>query len=347
MITEKDSQANYSETNINNIVPKIKGSMSLTIVAPTGFGKSTLYRFITSNKKYRKRFSNLKNIIFLYIDLTDCISDLEQINKHNQSLYEPKDELSAIKKLFANSIARFLKIQPDEISNANLDQKLESLMNSLIQTYPNKIIYFILDEFQYLLINNSLIHGSFIKGFRAQFKGHLEYIFSITNIDYLKKITPESYNGFSHLLSHQVITLQLVHNKETYRFKSSGYKRIIDERIVRNSRKFKELLEQAYALSGGYFPYSRYLFSLNEIPLTINLTMELKLASNNLLKNLTQTQLRILRSIVYKRQVSHSDDLKFLMDSKIIRGETGVLKLFSPIMEEYFRIENPVNIDEG
>lgn len=343
MNLEDSYPANYHITNVDRVISKIKGTSSVTIISPAGFGKSHLLRFLAFNKKYKTRYKNLKNIEFIYIDLTELKlenANNQEFNTLNPGFYHPT-AIDNITRVFLKEISKkLIEKEPYFTSDLSLNglelrNQLNYTTELLLKKFRNKIFYIELDGTEVFLDQQMEQCFSFLKYFRDNFKGRVEYVFTLTDMNVMQAMLNVKHGAFSAIFSHNISVLTLTHFKEIYRSRSTSFKRKYEELFKNRSAQFKKWQDDVTYLTGGYPPYCKFIEKFYPLPSNLNLTQELVLISENLLRTLTPNQAEILIKVTKKQPIEPSNDLSFLLETGLVKNEANTLKPFSPIFEVF------------
>jgi hypothetical protein len=331
--------ADYDLLNQQRLLPKLTPKDCLTLVAPSGFGKTLFLKFITYTKSYRRRYKHLRNA-------TICYLDSAQVSIYSQepiagSIIPSAQPAGILAQLILHSIREQLdpatanqlqsiNTNPSEINLPELTQEIARL----IKTNRNSL-FICVDNVEYLLTPRLQPCLDYLRQIYDLGGGKMRYLFSLQDMRLTTDFSANNWGILSTIIAHQVVYMSLPLIKERLHPPFNNLISKLLHHLRTNTPQFREKLVQIQNLTGGYQPYARRFLDQAEVPRQVNLTPELNSASSRLLNTLTSGQLKILVAIAHGQSLNTSYDLELLIDMRILQRRGNGVTLFSPIMQKY------------
>lgn len=344
----QDYSADYSASQVKSLIRKLQESQSLTLFAPSGFGKTKLLKFLAYNHKYQRRYRELHNVRFVYIDMNEYAAEASI----DASAVLPSAENFKLNRLLYILTRNLISANLQTTSQLEIEREYSHLaaegsdpklnlyiyLDKMIAMRRDVIAYLTLDNVEAILKPGFEDSTEFIVSLRERYKSHLNLIFAIPDAHLFEPSHVDRWAGLKNLALQSVFPLPLPTVSETYQmsvllpqFKPLRW-------IIQRSPKYKAKVARIQELTGGYPVYTKKLGLLSlEGLANIPSTWELDLASQRLLGSLTVKQFQILNSISQNRDVAESRDLGLLLALKLVSKEGTKYKLFSPIMSTFLK----------
>jgi hypothetical protein len=335
----------FQRSLIKRTVDELNVSHSLTVFSPSGFGKSTLAKFMTFNRKYRSQFSKLKNIHFVYVNLNEIMSEPFEEQK---GILQPQVETNKFKSFLdlmmrsfmeSDGNLSYLEIQTQLELHSSSDYKktFYSYIENFIQ--DKKLVFIMLDEMEALTQPGYEVIKEFLKNLREQYRTKLEYVFLIGDLNYIDRINRDTWGKLTDLLAHKILLLPLPKVIESVLPMHFNQHWLYFNLITKHSTNLKEKISIVESLSGGFPPYFKNLFRIKDFEVLKKTTYsrELQLASERLHKSLARGHVETLRKFIIERKIDQTRYFKELLDMGIIRYKNNSYNIFSPFYSIYLK----------
>ena len=262
----------YAKTNVDKILSNIsyahfkRPSSPISIIAPAGFGKTHILRYIAYNRKYRRRYLRLRKVEFIYVNINEVL--IEKVGGANGFIWAPDyaPQTVALEKILYRKVInkqqelkRQIKQYPSVPDSWSKDILIESI-EALVSDFPDKNFYFIFDDVDKLFQFETISISNLIKYIRDRYRGNIECIFSINTTRWFEEIKAETHGEIANYLTQNTIVLVLMDVKETELYVDSPLVNFYSKYIAHNLPSYKSKLKKIQILSGGYLPYKKYLF---------------------------------------------------------------------------------------
>ncbi|MFS8130495.1 MAG: hypothetical protein ACMG57_00805 [Candidatus Dojkabacteria bacterium] len=335
----------YAKSNVDQIIDTIDLSRSLSIFAPSGFGKSSLSKYIAFNQSYRNRYYKLKRVNFVYVNLSELSAETFE---ESQAMFSPVDNNK--QKRFIEILYRsFLETDRTKSTEQIQDKLLEfqngdfknnyyAFIEKYLKQNKGKLSVLILDNVEAL--NKPGFDGQkeFLKNFRDQYRTRIEYLFMIGDLTQLDHLNKAKWSSLIDLITQKILLMKMPVVEECILPMHVEENIIMFNLITRYSSWFKEKLKLIHQWSGGYPPYFKYLFRINNLESLKNLIVdrELELSSERLISSLDKAHLGVLMDLVKKKIFDEkSRESKELLQMGLIIKEPQGFRLFSPLLHHY------------
>lgn len=336
--------SNYSKSAVDQVINAIDSTRSFSLFAPSGFGKSTMAKYICFNKAYRSRYSKLKKINFIYINLAELSAETfeETLGVFNNSENNKQKRFMEI--LFRSFLESekgmnedLLRNQMDDFRNGDLKINFYSFVEKYLRRHKNLLNLIVLDNTETINKPGFEVQKEFFRNFRDQFRTRIEYLFMIGELTELNTLNKKNWGGLLELICQKIIFMQMPITRECILPKHIEYPMPIFNLIIRHTAAFKEKLNLVDKWSGGYPPYFKYLFRMNIDSLrNLIVDRELEFASERLYRSLDEDHMKILNNFVINKKFDkNTREFKELIEMRVIQEESGKFKLFSPIFHHY------------
>ncbi|MCA9381116.1 hypothetical protein KC678_02535 [Candidatus Dojkabacteria bacterium] len=342
----------YAKSNVDKILSSIsyahfkRPSSPLSIIAPAGYGKTHILRYIAYNRKYRRRYSRLRKIEFIYININEVL--IEKVGGANGFIWAPDyaPQTVALEKILYRKVinkyqelCKLIKQYPP-IPDSWSKDILIGAIEDLVSKFPDKNFYFIFDDVDKLFQFETISISNLIKYIRDRYRGSIECIFSINTTRWFEEAKAESHGEIVNYLTQRTVVLGLMDIKETELYIDNPLMNLYARYFLHNLPSYKTKSKRIQELSGGYLPYKKYLInSITDIN-RIGMNPALANISEKLIVSLTSKQKDILFDFIAGVKVNNSWDLNFLQETGIIKRYKSQNILFSPIFKKYLEIRN-------
>ncbi len=343
MNIEEQFPSNYAKSNIDKIMSSFdkfrtnRPTNPICILAPAGFGKTHILRYLTFNTKYRRRHLRLSRIEFIYTDIHEVLIEKATGNTTVIWLKDYSPGAIAFEKILYRKILhkyqrlKKLKRNSVEIDNDKWSKdKLVSAIDNLIEDFPHKQFYFILDDTEEFFSEDTKAISNLLKFIRDRYRGKIEFIFSMDSSKWFKKIKQKTHGEIANFIAQKVVILSLMNIRETELSES-----FIPRKLKYLSPSYKNKINKIQNLSGGYLPFKKYLTSsLNSFE-NVSLDPALRNISEKLISSLTKHQENLLRKVANGEMIKGGWDTNFLIETGLLRLKDRNVSLFSPIIKNY------------
>lgn len=328
----------YRWNAVDLVLSNIALGKPITIFSPSGGGKSSLMNYLAFNHRY-KFFHPIKsyNTHFIYFD-TKYLKT-EKIDQRNVIYSGDKTEIARIyKQMLYPYLLDVFKHMAEEYHLKNIDEEdFIKYIDKLIKLYPRKRFFIFIDGVDQIFDAKYEVVRSILKFLRDKYRGHIEFIFTMTHEKYLDSKVFSEIGEIGNLIGQRILYLPI--NLSTYGL--SILSSVIPMNLYTILYVFRFRLRKSHSqidyLSGGYGPYSKAMLSMDENELNdilkYPLSLELRSRTERLLRSFNPSTNQILLKIAGG---VNPDNL----DHNAIKNLTrlGILKegkLFSPVLEKY------------
>lgn len=322
----------FHRAQVDLIVEAVRAAGSLTVFAPSGFGKSTALKYITYNRRYRHRHRWMRSFSFVYIDCRDIATIVDDYMRragtdlHTQTLSSLLEE---------KLLESFKRTSPSAATD--LYEELSRLVKR------NLNYYLILDSFETLIGPEYREALQFMRVLRDKYKPYLEYVFAVSDLGLATNISRNTIGPIADLMAERVVYVPLGVSARDVDLQSviglSSWRRML-YRFKQGRRAYYKWVD---SLSGGYPQYSRFLNQLareNQKPPSLTAILdrpEIKAATDRLLGSLTKPCIEGLAIVAIHRPPTlkgiHFADILTKLGLVVLRG--GVYEVFSPILRTH------------
>ncbi len=336
---------NYAKSNIDQVMEAIDVVRPLTLFAPSGFGKSTISKYISFNSTYRSRYSFLKKVNFIYINLSELFAETYDDNQNLFAQVESNKQKRFVEILYRSFLEADRSINEDNIQDRLRDFQDGDYKNNFyffIEKYlkvnRGKLTFIVLDNMETLSKPGFETQKEFLRNFRDQYKTRIEYLFMMGNLHELNNLSKTKWGSLIDLITQKIIFMRMPVTEENILPSHVEYPMVFFNQIIRRTEAFKEKFKLITKWSGGYPPYFKYLFRIKNIDSLRNLVVdrELELASERLYTSLDKAHCDILRKLVKDRKLNETDrETKELIAMGVIMKDPEGYRLFSPVFNYY------------
>ena len=336
---------NYAKSNVDQIIDAIDITRSLSVFAPSGFGKSSLSKYIAFNQAYKSRYYKLKKVNFVYVNLSELSAETFE---ESQAMFSPVEN---------NKQKRFSEILYRSFLEADRTKSTEQIQDAILNfqngDYKNNFYFFIekylklnKGKLTILILDNSdalnkqgfEAQKEFLKNFRDQYRTRVEYLFLIGELTELNNLNRSKWGTLVDLITQKILLMKMPVLEECILPMHIEESMIVYNLFTKHSSAFKERLKLIDQWSGGYPPYFKYLFRLNNLESLRNLVVdrELELSAERLLSSLDKEHLEVLQKLVKDKKFNEKTrEGKELLQMGVIVKEAAGFRLFSPLLHHY------------
>lgn len=352
MNIEKLFPASYAKTNVDKILHSLRNARinsptnPVCVLAPAGYGKTHILRYLAYNKKYKSRFYRCRRIEFIYVDMHEVM--IEKVSG-SASYTWVKDyapgTIALEKVLYRKFIHKYQRLKnikrtTPKIENSTWStEKLISQIEKLTEKYPYKIFYIILDDIEEIFQDDTHAISNLIKYIRDQYRGQIEFIFSLDSSDWFKNTKLSTHGEIANYINQKVIMLSLMNFHETNLYINSPLRRIVYGLKLLNP-SVKKSIKYIQFVSGGYLPYKKYLLSSEIKNYDGKLTPPLINISEKLVQSLTSKQVNLLLKVALGEKIRGGWNTNFLIETGLLNLKDGKVSIFSPIFKSFLLSKN-------
>lgn len=332
----QDLPSNYRKSSLNHLFNEIDPSNSVNFYAPSGFGKSHLFRFISFNRSYKRHYKSARNYYFAYVDANELAVKAKSVLQLN-TINNP--QAVTLQEVAEEEIKSALELMTtvQRLTNNN-NQKIKDYISAVIHDNPKAYFFIIIDGVEQLVDTQYQVMLDVFKYIRDRYRGRLDYIFGISQGDFIEKKDYSELGSIAPLLGRKIVSIPLEPNSEQI-FKSmyKGNKLL----LLFTKKRNKQRLIKVDTMSGGYAPYIKYLLGRREpLDLVQPLPVELKTASMRLKNSLSQNQYNCIKNLLLNNYLTETNSTKALFNLRILHKDNEGIRLFSPIMHKFILEEN-------
>lgn len=332
----------YRRQDVSKITGKLGTGMPLTVFAPSGFGKSIVVRYMTYHNHYKLLHPiRTFNTHFVYFDCKVITTENVNVKNVMFSSSESKNMTGIYKEMIYPDFLQALKNSlADDGLNFPKTDKLIDFLDELIKRYSKKRFFVFLDSFDLLISEKYFKVRQILKYLRDRYRGHIEYIFVLSEEKYLYKENLQDLGEILNMLGERIISLPIKSSLVSYGLSSSILPSYIYYIYYLINWKIRNRFRLINQLAGGYGPYIKHLmvYSESELKKIIRdksyLNFEIESRSERLLRSLTPTTNRLLIQIAKTGELNTEDKERAYR----LRNLGMVLdndRLFSPLMERF------------
>ncbi len=340
----------YSETNVRRIVGAIDISRSLTVFAPQGYGKSVLARYLVYNSRFKRKYSKMRNIHMVYVNLTELSAEaFDEITINNIQPENNKQRrfLEILAKSIFNSYTELSQTQLQEklrpiVENADYKNEFYRIFESFLNNVKYKTVFFVLDGMESIAGKRFEAQREFLSTLREQQIPRIEYIFFMGDLEFLANIHREQWGSLANIIASKILLMKMPETAESILPMHFDQSRFRFNFFTKRTSAFRERLKLIRKITGGYPPYFKYLFKLRstrELETAV-LSRELHSVSQSLYDSLNSEHRELLIQLLSGERISQSSQAAIeLIALGILIPHGKEIGMFSAIFEHFIRNE--------
>lgn len=337
----------YAKSNIDQIIESLDATRSMSLFAPSGFGKSSLTKFISFNQSYRSRYTKLKKIQFVYVNLSELSAETFEEASNPFTPLENNRQKRFLEILYRSFLEQDKTITSDDIQNllakfqqGDYKNNFYFFIEKFLKITRGKLIVIILDNMDVLNKQGFDSQKEFLKNFRDQYRTRMEYLFVFGELKELDNLTKKNWGNLIDIITQKILLMQISKVEECILPMHLEQNYLLFNLYFKHTQYFQEKLKLIKQWSGGFPPYFKYLFRYTDLDKLKNLIVdrELDLASERLLTSLDQEHVDVLKKLVKDKAFNEkSRGSRELLDMGIIVKENKGFRLFSPLFHHYIK----------